>query len=90
MNKQIHGSRETTGTAGGSEQSRSSPGESEQSSTAERIRESGIEKVQQAGERARSGIDEGRQQLVDRMHRITSALHSMSDELGDEDQMVSR
>jgi hypothetical protein len=57
---------------------------------ADRARVAAIEKVEDVRDRAREGIDQGRQQVADRIRRLGSALRSASDTLQDEDRTVAR
>jgi hypothetical protein len=57
---------------------------------AERARVATIEKVENVRDRAREGIDQGRQAMVERIRRVGSALRSASEQLNDEDEVAAR
>ena len=56
----------------------------------QRLKDTAIEKVEQTGERAREGVEHGRQQLADRIRRVGSVLRSTSDSLKEDDRVVAR
>jgi hypothetical protein len=57
---------------------------------AERAGHAAIEKVESVRDRTREGIDQGKQQMADRIRRLGSALRSASDTLREEDKVVAR
>ena len=61
-----------------------------QGATAERLRETAVENVEKAGERARERIGDARHRVVDRIRRMSSALRSTSERLEQEDEVAAR
>jgi hypothetical protein len=57
---------------------------------AERAGHAAIEKVEAVRDRTRDGINQGKQQVADRIRRLGSALRSASDTLREEDNVVAR
>jgi len=56
----------------------------------ERLRGEAVERVEQVGERARRGLDEGKHRVAERLRRLGSTMHSVTEQLPDEDRTVSR
>jgi hypothetical protein len=57
---------------------------------ADRAKDAAIEKVENVRERAREELDHGRQQVADRIRKLSTALRSASDTLREDDQAVAR
>jgi hypothetical protein len=57
---------------------------------AERAGHAAIEKVEAVRDRTRDGINQGKQQVADRIRRLGSALRSASDSLREDDRIVAR
>jgi hypothetical protein len=57
---------------------------------AERAGHAAIEKVEAVRDRTRDGINQGKQQVADRIRRLGSALRSASDSLREDDKVVAR
>jgi hypothetical protein len=57
---------------------------------AERAGHAAIEKVENVRDRTRDGINQGKQQVADRIRRLSSALRSASETLREDDKVVAR
>lgn len=58
--------------------------------TAEELRNEAAEKVQQAGQRARQGIDEGKHRVAERLRSVSSSLRQASEQFPEEERSVTR
>jgi hypothetical protein len=89
MKEQFNESQ-ATGRPGGNGNTRQPDLPERTEQVAERARAAAIEKVEHARDRAREGIDHGRQEVADRIRRVGSALRSASDKLREEDEAAAR
>jgi hypothetical protein len=80
----------STGRPGGNGNTRQADLPERTEQVAERARAAAIEKVEHARDRAREGIDQGREQVAARIRRVGSALRSASDKLREEDAAAAR
>jgi len=56
----------------------------------EQVKTAAIDRVQSAREQAQSGLDQGRNQVGDRIRHVSSALRSAGDSLREEDEFIAR